>query len=120
MWPRLASAFEVDRLLKRTFLHTIPVWQLHDIVSTRMFHISDLCVALVEFFPRGVLNKEKVVRNDYLNIVTARSYTGFIHLFAFLQECVNRQEIITLFNHLSLDMVLQSANRLGVFLMQNK
>lgn len=69
MWPRLASAFEVDRLLKRTFLQAIPVWHLHGIVSTRMFYISDLCVALVEFFPRGIITKEKVVRNDHLNVV---------------------------------------------------
>lgn len=87
MWPRLASSFEVDRLLKRTFLHAIPVWKLHGIVSTGMFHISDLCVALAEFFPRGVLNKEKVVRNDFI-----RCY-GFIQLFAFLQECVDVQEM---------------------------
>ena len=66
MWPRLASSFEVDRLLKRTFLHAIPVWKLHWIVSTGMFHISDLCVALVEFFPGGVVNKEKVLRNDLI------------------------------------------------------
>ena len=64
MWPRLASSFEVDRLLKRTFLHAIPVWKLHGIVSTGMFHISDLCVALVEFFPRGTVNKEKVCMLD--------------------------------------------------------
>ena len=63
MWPPLASAFEVDRLLKRTFLHAVPVWRLHDIVSTRMFHLSDLCVALTEFFPRGVVNKKEVGNN---------------------------------------------------------
>lgn len=66
MWPRLASAFEVDRLLKKTFLRAFPVWRLHGIVSTRMFPISDLCVALVDFFPRGNVNEEKVVINDYV------------------------------------------------------
>lgn len=72
MWPRLESAFEVDRLLKRTFLHAIPVWKLHGIVSARMnIHISDVCVALAEFFPRGVMNKEEVVRYDHLNVVIA-------------------------------------------------
>ena len=67
MWPPLASAFEVDRLLKRTFLHAVPVWRLHEFVSTRMFHISDLCVALVcqiEFSPRDSVKKEEVVTND--------------------------------------------------------
>lgn len=64
MWPRLASSFEVDRLLKRTFLHAIPVWELHSIASTAIFHISDLCVALVEFFPRGVVGNEKVDSSD--------------------------------------------------------
>ena len=65
MLPLLASAFEVDRLLKRTFLHAVPVWRLHEIVSTRMFRISDLCVALIEFLPRGFVNKEEVVINDH-------------------------------------------------------
>ena len=68
VFPLLASAFEVDRLLKRTFLRSIPVWQLHGIVSTRMFHVSDVCVALVTFFPRGIMNKEEVRRNDNLKI----------------------------------------------------
>lgn len=69
VWPRLVSAFEVDRLLKRTFLYAIPVWKLHKmIVSTRMFYVSDLCVALVEFFPRGIVNKEKVVKYDNLEV----------------------------------------------------
>ena len=58
--PLLASAFEVDRLLKRTFLHAIPVWRLHDIVATRMFHLSDLCVALIKSFSRGFVTKEEV------------------------------------------------------------
>ena len=66
MWLRLASAFEVDRLLKRTYLHAIPVWKLHEIVSTRMFHVSDVCVALVTFFPRGIVNKEQVAKQYYL------------------------------------------------------
>ena len=72
MLPRLASAFEIDCLLKRTFLHAIPVWKLHRVVSTRMnIHISDVCVALAEFFPRRVLNKPEVVRYDHLNVVIA-------------------------------------------------
>ena len=60
VWPRLASAFEVDRLLKRTFLRALPVWELHKIVPTRMFNFSDICVAFTTLFPRGILNKEKV------------------------------------------------------------
>ncbi|XP_020630843.1 E3 ubiquitin-protein ligase rnf213-alpha-like isoform X2 [Orbicella faveolata] len=56
VWSRLASAFDVDRLLKRTCLYAFPVWRLP---STGMFHISDLCVALVEFFPRGFGDKEE-------------------------------------------------------------
>ena len=76
VWPRLASSFEVDRLLKRTFLHAIPVWKLHGTVSTGMFHISDLCVALVEFFPGGVLAKEKVLGNDFI-----RCYGNIVHWF---------------------------------------
>lgn len=68
MWPRLASHFEVDRLLNRTFLRAFPVWRLHGIVSTEMFHLSDLCVALVHSFPLGNVNKEQVVKNDFLNV----------------------------------------------------
>ena len=64
MWPRLASSFEVDRLLKRTILRAIPIWKLHGIISSGMFDISDLCVTLVEFFPRGTVNKEKVSMFD--------------------------------------------------------
>ena len=64
VWPRLASAFEVDRLLKRTFLRANPVWQLHRIVTTRMFHVSDVCTSLATFLPHGALNKEKVGTND--------------------------------------------------------
>ncbi len=67
MWPRLASAFEVDRLLKRTFLRCIPVSQLHKIVSTRMFHVSDVCVCLVNSFPRGYVNKDEVAKSDSFN-----------------------------------------------------
>ena len=67
VWPPLVSAFKVDRLLKRTFLHAIPVWRLHELVSTRMFHISDLCVALIEFLPRGFWGKKEVVTNDHCN-----------------------------------------------------
>ncbi|KAJ7339375.1 hypothetical protein OS493_005769 [Desmophyllum pertusum] len=47
--PQLTSAFQVDPLLKRTFLHAIPVWELHKIVASKVFHISDICVALVTF-----------------------------------------------------------------------
>ena len=58
--PRLASAFEVDRLLKRTVLRTIPVWQLGEIANTRLFLVSDLCVSLTTFFPSDRVAKEKV------------------------------------------------------------
>lgn len=58
--PRLASAFEVDRLLRRTVLFLIPVWQLDEVAVTRLFPISDLCVALTTFIPRVRVLKEKV------------------------------------------------------------
>lgn len=66
---RLASAFDVDRLLRRTFLYAFPVWQLPGIISRRVFHISDLCIALVEFFPPGFGKKNEVITYDYLYAV---------------------------------------------------
>ena len=47
--PELTSAFELDCLLKRTFLHAMPVWELHRIVSSKIFYTSDICFALVTF-----------------------------------------------------------------------
>ena len=58
--PQLVSAFEVDRLFKRTFLNAIPVWELHNFVALKMFHVSDICVALVTFCQRGGVPMEKV------------------------------------------------------------
>ena len=58
--PRLTSAFEVDLLLKRTFLHTIPVWELDEIVASKMFLISDICVALVTYCYRELVPADKV------------------------------------------------------------
>ena len=58
--PRLASAFEVDRLLRRTVLFVIPVWQLDEAAVTRLFPISDLCIALITFLPHGRVRTEKV------------------------------------------------------------
>ncbi|XP_068734956.1 E3 ubiquitin-protein ligase rnf213-alpha-like isoform X2 [Montipora capricornis] len=60
MWPLLESAFEVDRLFKRTFLRAIPVWKLSEVVSTGIFHVSDICIALVSFFPASLMAKEMV------------------------------------------------------------
>lgn len=60
MLPRLTSAFEVDLLSKRTFLHTIPVWELHKIVGSQVFHISDICVALVTLCSREFVPYDKV------------------------------------------------------------
>ena len=59
-FPRLASSFEVDRLLKRTFLHAIPVWELHKIIDSKKFHVFDVCVALVLFFSRHPVPDKKV------------------------------------------------------------
>jgi len=77
VWSRLASAFDVDRLLKRTCLYAFPVWRLP---STGMFHISDLCVALVEFFPRGFGDKEEVIISDYFYaLITKKCVTFLMH-----------------------------------------
>lgn len=58
--PQLVSAFEVDRLFKRTFLHAIPVWELYKFVSSNIFRISDICVALVNFCYREHVPSDKV------------------------------------------------------------
>lgn len=64
MLPQLASAFEVDRLLKRTFLRAIPVWELHKIVPSNLFNVFDVCVALVTFCSRErVVGVSKVSNN---------------------------------------------------------
>ena len=58
--PRLTSAFEVDRLLKRTVLFIIPVGQLDEVAFSGLFPVSDLCVALITSLPYGRVSKEKV------------------------------------------------------------
>ncbi|XP_068759451.1 E3 ubiquitin-protein ligase rnf213-alpha-like isoform X4 [Montipora capricornis] len=58
--PHLASAFEVDRLLRRTVLFVIPVGQLDEVAFTGLFPVSDLCVALMTFLPHGRVSKEKL------------------------------------------------------------
>lgn len=58
--PQLVSAFEVDRLFKRTFINAIPIWELHKFVSFKTFHICDICVALVNFLSRENVSTTKV------------------------------------------------------------
>ena len=60
MLPRLASAFEVDRLLRRTVLYIIDIWQVDEVALIKLFSVPDLCVALMVFFPRSPARKEKV------------------------------------------------------------
>ncbi|XP_022800357.1 E3 ubiquitin-protein ligase rnf213-alpha-like [Stylophora pistillata] len=57
--PMLTSSFEVDFLLKRTVLHTIPVWELDKIVASKMFLIPDICVALVTYCSRETVPGDK-------------------------------------------------------------
>ena len=63
--PRLASAFEIDRLLRRTVLFVIPVEQLDEVAFTRLFPVPDLCVALMTFLPNGRVSKEKVGKQSW-------------------------------------------------------
>ena len=57
--PQLVSAFKVDRLLKRTYLHAIPVWDLHKIVASKVFHVFDVCVAFITFcYPEHMPNSK--------------------------------------------------------------
>lgn len=58
--PGLTSSFEVDPLLKRNFLHVIPVGKLEKVVESKMFSISDVCVALITSCSRGSLSADKV------------------------------------------------------------
>lgn len=58
--PRLTSAFEVDRLLRRTVLFVIPVEHLDEVALTGLFPVSELCVALITSLPHGRVSKEKV------------------------------------------------------------
>ena len=59
----MVSSFELDRLFKRTFLNAIPVWELHKVVDIKMFHVSDICVALVTFCQRESVPMEKVEKS---------------------------------------------------------
>ncbi|XP_022801884.1 E3 ubiquitin-protein ligase rnf213-alpha-like, partial [Stylophora pistillata] len=61
VWPRLVGAFQVDLLLKRTFLRALTVWSLQNFVPTGLFEISDVCFALITLFPLGILTNEKKI-----------------------------------------------------------
>ena len=64
---RLGSAFEVDLLLKRTFLHAIPVEELHKVVASELFQIFDILVALVTCCSRAYVPLTKV-RNCFQKV----------------------------------------------------
>ena len=64
---RLGSAFEVDLLLKRTFLHAIPVEELHKVVASELFQIFDILVALVTCCSRAYVPLAKV-RNSFQKV----------------------------------------------------
>ena len=70
MLPRLASAFAVDRLLRRTVLCVINIWHVNEVSLIKLFSVPDLCVALMVFFPRSWVSKEKV-----------RNYFGIKNVF---------------------------------------
>ena len=57
---RLTPSFEVDPLLKRTFLYAIPVGELDKIVGSKEFDVCDVCVALVAFCSCNVVPASKV------------------------------------------------------------
>ena len=58
--PRLTSSFEVDPLLKRHFLHVIPVGKLEKVVESKMFFISDVCIALITSCSRVSVSANRV------------------------------------------------------------
>lgn len=57
---RLTPSFDVDPLLKRTFLYAIPIWKLDSIVTLKEFNICDVCVAIVTFCSRDFVPVDKV------------------------------------------------------------
>ena len=57
---RLGSAFEVDLLLKRTFLRAIPVGELNKVVASKLFQIFDILAALVTCCSHEYLTSAKV------------------------------------------------------------
>ena len=63
---RLGSAFEVDLLLKRTFLHAIPVGELNKVVASKLFQIFDILVALLTCSREYVPSTK--VRNCYQKV----------------------------------------------------
>lgn len=60
LYLRLTPSFEVDPLLKRTFLYAIPVWELDKIVVSEEFSICDVCVALVTTRSRNFVHSYEV------------------------------------------------------------
>lgn len=58
--PRLTSSFEVDPLLKRIVLLVIPFGKLEKVVESKLFFISDVCVALITSSSRGLVSADKV------------------------------------------------------------
>ncbi|XP_022806308.1 E3 ubiquitin-protein ligase rnf213-alpha-like [Stylophora pistillata] len=64
---RLTPSFDVDPLLKRTFLDAIPIWELDSIVTSKEFNICDVCVAIVTFCSRDDVPADK--RKDVMRCV---------------------------------------------------
>ena len=60
MLPRLASAIDVDRLLRRTVLRVINIWHVNEVALIKLFSVPDLCGALMVFFPCYGVSNEKV------------------------------------------------------------
>ena len=60
LMSRLGSAFEVDLLLKRTFLRAIPVGELNKVVASKLFQIFDILAALVTCCSHEYLTSAKV------------------------------------------------------------
>ena len=64
---RLGSAFEVDLLLKRTFVHAIPPGDLNKVVASKLFQIFDILAALVTYCSREYVPSAKV-RNCFQKV----------------------------------------------------
>ena len=51
MLPGLKDVFDMDRLLKRTFLMLCPVEMYGDLLKTRCFSCLELCVTMRKLLP---------------------------------------------------------------------
>ena len=88
---RLTPSFEVDPLLKRTFLYALPFGELDKIVGSKEFNICDVCVALVtfcscNFVPLAKVSDLHIGDNLWINTVLHRHSKSVVSRRLFVDQ----------------------------------